>query len=122
MPLIQINYSANLDGAVKIKDLVDNLHDAGLKTGAFPVAALRTMAVPMRDYAIADRDPNNAFVHLVVRMRKRNEQERKAIGDAIFGALAGFMDAEFSKRPLSLSLELIDIDTWRKNNIHDKLK
>lgn len=122
MPLIQIQYSANLDGPVAIPELVGRIHEAGLGDCGLPLAALRTMAFPVRDYAVADRNPENAFVHVIVRMRRRDEEERKKIGDALFGALTTFMDSQFKARPLALSLEFVEIDTWRKNNMHDRLK
>ena len=122
MPLVQIQYSGNLEGEVEIPALVGRVHEAGLGTGEFAVAALRTMATPLRHYAVADRAKDNAFVHVIVRMKKRDEGMKRKIGDALFDALSEFMDGQYEKRPLSLSLEIVDIDTWRKNNMHERLK
>ena len=122
MPLIQIQYSKNLEDKVAISELVGKVHEAGLDTGEISKAALRTMAMPLVDYAIADKDPANAFVHVIVRLKKREEKIRTMVCERIFNTVTDFFDEEYNKRPLSLSLEYIEIDTLRKNNIHERLK
>lgn len=120
MPLLQIHYSKNLDATVRAEALVGALHRAALATGEVAQAALRTFARPYDTYAIGDENPDNAFIHIILRMRKRDPEAQRAIGDAVFAALTEFMEAEYQRRPLSLSLEIIDIDTWRRNNMHAK--
>ncbi|MBV9079473.1 MAG: 5-carboxymethyl-2-hydroxymuconate isomerase, partial [Methylobacteriaceae bacterium] len=44
MPHIIVEYSANLDGAISPRRLVNGLHAAALETGVFPLGGLRTRA------------------------------------------------------------------------------
>lgn len=120
MPLLQIHYSGNLEQAIEVGELVRTLHAAALGTGQVPKGGLRTMAHPYRHYAIADEDPGNAFVHVVARLKGRDPDTMGAIGDALFKALSGFMEEQYRSRPLSLSLELVEVDTWKRNNMHEK--
>ncbi len=121
MPLLQIHYSSNLDGPIAVRELVRALHAAALGTGQIPKGGLRTMAHRHDDYEIADGDPENAFVHVVARLKGRDPDTMGAIGDTLFKALSGFMDGQYRSRPLSLSLELVEIETWKRNNIHGRL-
>lgn len=118
MPLLQIHYSKNLDDRMAVAELIDDIHRAALSTGEIPEGGLRTMALPHHHYAIADKNADNAFVHIIARMKKRDELVMRKIGDTLFAALSDFMDAEFQRRPLSLSLEFVEISTWRRNNMH----
>ncbi len=122
MPLLQINYSANIEADIDISRLAAAVHEAGLATGHIKTAALRTMARPWRTYVIADGKPENAFVHIIARVKAREKQAMKEIGDAVFKVLTDFMEEQYRSRPLSLSLEIIEIDTWRRNNIHERME
>ena len=118
MPLLQIHYSDNLSRDVSVDKLVDTMHAAALATGEVAPAALRTMAIALSTYAIADKDPSNAFVHVIVRVRKRGIEVMRRLGDELFAALSEFMEEQYQQRPLSLSLEFVEIDAWRRNNMH----
>jgi 5-carboxymethyl-2-hydroxymuconate isomerase len=123
MPHIRVEYSANLDDAIDVPRLLKALHGTALATGVFPVGGTRTRAIRVRDYRIADGDPENGFVHVTVQMgHGRDLETRKRVGQQLFDALTGALDSVFSKRPLGLSLEIQELDpvlNYKKNNLHD---
>jgi 5-carboxymethyl-2-hydroxymuconate isomerase len=101
MPHIIIECSANLPARADLRELVDRVHATALATGVFPIGGLRTRVAQREVYAIADGDPANAFVHIVLR-----------IG----------LDETFASSPLGISLELQEIDpdfSFKKNNLHE---
>jgi 5-carboxymethyl-2-hydroxymuconate isomerase len=123
MPHIVIEYSGNIRGRIGPEALVECVHQAALRTGVFPVGGARTRAVERSCYRIADGHPDNAFVHVVLRIRQgRDEKTRRRAGDEVFEALCKHLDPIFQDSPLGISLEIQEIDpvmSWKKNNLHD---
>lgn len=119
MPHQIVEYSANLEGVIDVRALVDCLHAAALETGIFPLAGLRTRAVRRDVYRIADGHRDNAFVHVLLRIRYgRSLADRERAADEISKALFAFLDDVSASRPLAISLDIQDIDphTNRKHN------
>jgi 5-carboxymethyl-2-hydroxymuconate isomerase len=114
-----VEYSSNLEGVMDVRGLVDCLHAAALETGIFPLAGLRTRAVRRDVYRIADGHADNAFVHVLLRIRfGRSLADRERAADSISTALFDFLADLSAIRPLALSLDIQDIDphTNRKHN------
>lgn len=126
MPHLTVEYSANLESDAAVQDIVDALHQSAIETGVFPLGGIRTRAVRCDHYRIADGDPANAFVHVVLRIAAgRDEATRERAGAHVFAALTRTLAAVSAARPLAISFELQEIaPAWsaRQNTIHDRLK
>lgn len=126
MPHFIVEYSANLDGVIKIKRLFSNLQDAALETGVFPLGGIRFRAVRCTEYLIADGDPDNAFVHMTLKLgHGRDNDVRKDVGERLFKVLQAHFDKVFKNRPLAVSFELVELDaelSFKENNIHKYIK
>ena len=124
MPHIVIEYSANLDVQLDIRDLVRVTHEAFRATGAFPPEAIRTRAARRDVYLIADEDPDNMFVAIVAHIAPGRPQAlRHSIGQAIFNKVESFLKPLQDATPLSLTFEMHEIEetaTFRKNTIARK--
>ena len=119
MPHLVIEHSDNVAELVDIAALVDALHDAALATGIAPLDALRTRAVGRQHYAIADRDPENAFIAVTARLGAgRSHAEKRTLLDALMAALEQTLgDAQ---RNVMFSVEFQEIDPdfrINKNNL-----
>lgn len=123
MPHIVIECSDNVRGRTDLPALVERVHAVALATGVFPEGGIRTRVAERRDYLIADRDPANAFVHIVLRIgRGRDLAVRKRAAEAVFDAACDALQAAFDATPLAISLELQEIDpevSFKKNNLHE---
>ena len=121
MPHQIIEYSSNLESKVDIPALVKLLHETVAGIEAFPREALRTRAARRDQYAIADHDPANAFVHVVLRIASgRSAQVKTAAGDKIFDVLCEFLAPVQAVTPLGISFEIQEIDPvfrWKLNSI-----
>ena len=121
MPHLIIEHSGNLQGRVDLLALVTQIHSAALATGVFPEKGLRTRLASRLDYLIADGDPDNAFVHVVIRIGSgRNLETRRRAGEEIFQALCQALAPDQEQNPLALSCEIQEIDpelSWKKNNL-----
>jgi 5-carboxymethyl-2-hydroxymuconate isomerase len=123
MPHQIIEYSANLDSRMDIQTLVDGLHDTAVGIEGLPIGGLRTRAQRRDNYRVADGHPDNAFVHLILKLgHGRPLEKRREFGDAIFAALCELLEPVSSTSPLAISFEIQEIHpelTWKKNNLRD---
>lgn len=123
MPHLIVEYSANLEGALDMRRVLDGLHAAALETGVFPVGGLRVRAARRDLYKIADGHADNAFIHVQARIGAgRAAEVRQKAAEQIFAALKAATADTFERRPLGLSLEVVEIDpvgTLKHNNLHE---
>lgn len=123
MPHIVIEYSGNLEPHADIPQLLDRVHATALDTGVFPVGGTRTRAARRDLYRIADRHPDNAFVHVSLAIRHgRDPATKQSVGQAVFDAVRAFLAEAESRVPLALSLEIREIDpdlSFKHNTVHE---
>ena len=123
MPHLIVEYSANLDAKVDIDGLLRELHEAAAASGVFPLGGIRTRAARREHYHIADGHPDNAFVHVVARIRHgRPLDVRQRAGTLLFDTLCKCLETAYATTPLGISLEIQEIDpdvSYKQNNLHD---
>jgi 5-oxopent-3-ene-1,2,5-tricarboxylate decarboxylase/2-hydroxyhepta-2,4-diene-1,7-dioate isomerase len=106
-----------------VQALVDGLHETAMSIDGLPLGGLRTRAAKRDTYQIADCHPDNAFVHLILKLgHGRPEEKRREFGEAIFAALCELLEPVSSTSPLAISFEIQEIHpalTWKKNNLRD---
>lgn len=126
MPHLIIEYSANLETAMDIDGLVDAMHATAVTLAPLPTGGIRTRSVARERYKIADGHAENGFISVIVRIaRGRTDDERKAVGEALFATLTDYVADVFDRSPLSLALEIQEIDPearWKKSNIRDHMQ
>jgi 5-carboxymethyl-2-hydroxymuconate isomerase len=126
VPHIVVEYSANLEEVLPIAKLVADVHGAVLATGTFKLGAVRTRAARRDIYAIADGDPDNAFVNVIARVASgRPLEKRRGVAEAIMGVLEKETAALIASRGLALSVYVEEIDedgALRKNNLHARME
>ena len=75
---------------------------------------------------MADGHPDNAFVHIMLRVgHGRTLETRKQACDAIFATACAGLEATYERIPLGISLEMQEVDavlTCKKNNLHEYVK
>lgn len=125
MPHQIIEYSANLEDRIDIRSVVEGLHAAAMETEGLPVGGLRTRAARREHFQVADRHPDNAFVHVVLKLGHGRPLEiRRAFGERLFSVLCEILEPVSSTSPLAISFEIQEIDpelTWKKNNLRDHM-
>jgi 5-carboxymethyl-2-hydroxymuconate isomerase len=125
MPHITVEYSANLEPELDIRRLVDAVHETVGRSGIFEIGGIRTRAEKRDHYRVADGDPANGFIHVVIRIAPgRPLDKRKALGEVVLGTVAKETDAIYSKRGLAISVEMQELDAvlnFKRNNLHERL-
>jgi 5-carboxymethyl-2-hydroxymuconate isomerase len=78
MPHLTLEYTANLD--FDVQPLLARLHEELVATGAVNLKGIKSRAIRLTDYRIADGDPAYAFVHvgLLIREGRPLEIQREA--------------------------------------------
>ena len=121
-----VEYSSNLRGRLDLAQLLRSLHQAALATGIFPVGGLRTRAYAAESYCIADGHPENAFIHVSVRVgHGRDLPTRRKACEQIFSAACEQLAELFARTPMGISVEMQELDpelSFKKNNLHEHVK
>lgn len=125
MPHVVVEYSANLEEELDIRALLQKIHAAVLASGVFTVGAVRTRAERREVYVIADGDPDNAFMHIDIRMAPgRDAPTRKIVAQGVLDTIAAETRDVFARTGLGLSVEVREIDnkaSLRLNNLHERM-
>jgi 5-carboxymethyl-2-hydroxymuconate isomerase len=123
LPHLIIEYSANIEDQIRLDELLDNLYATALTTGVFPLGGVRIRAHRTERYRIADKHPDNGFVHvtaLIGHGRPLDVQQRA--GEQLFDTLRAHLAPLFASSPLAISLniqELHSVLNFKQNNLHD---
>ena len=126
MPQITIEYSRNVESRVDVRALVDAVHEAARATGFFDQGnGIRTRAEPRDVYRIADGDPENGFVAVLIRMAEgRSVEQRTRVADDVFAVVCRMLATASATTPLAISLEvqeIADLHARNRNNLHERL-
>ena len=126
MPHFSIEYSANLESLIDMKNFCDLIRKAGLETKVFPMAGIRVRALKCEHFSIADNDPNNGFIDISIRLREgRDLETRKMATSHIFAIVENYLKPIMENHPLALSMEMRNIDAElspKTNSIRKFLK
>lgn len=126
MPHFIVEYSGNLKSEINFDEFFEKVHECLGKSGIFPLGGIRSRAIRMDDYRIADAKHDYAFIHITLKVGSgRDEETRKQECDALFNVIETYFAPLQEKRLLAISFEMQEIHpvlTYKKNNIHAFLK
>jgi 5-carboxymethyl-2-hydroxymuconate isomerase len=126
LPHLIVEYSANIERDIALDELLDKLHARALETGVFPLGGLRVRAHRADHYRVADKSPENGFVHvtaLIGHGRALDVQQRA--GEQLFETLTAHLAPLYDRRPLAISLnvqEFHPVLNFKKNNLHEHVR
>lgn len=126
MPHLILEYTDNIRGEAHISELLKKLNGVLIKHGeAFPIGGIRSRAIELHDYCVADGAEDDAFVHATLKIAAgRSEEAKQTACDELFDVITAHFADLYEHRYLALSLELHEFQrpTWRQNNIHQRFK
>ncbi|WP_050615166.1 5-carboxymethyl-2-hydroxymuconate Delta-isomerase [Bacillus testis] len=127
MPHMIIEYTNNLADDIQIDDLLKKVNKILMAHPAiFPIGGIRSRAIEITHYCIADGSEDDAFVHATLKIGAgRTEDNKKMVCDQLFSMMETHLAPLFSKRYVALSMELYEFNesgTYKKNNIHQRFK
>lgn len=127
MPHFIVEYTDNINDKANLDQLFEKVHKVLIDWHPiFPIGGIRSRAIELKDYRIADGAEDYAFVHAVFKIGAgRSEDIKKEVCSAIFEVMKEHFASLMASRYLALSMELIEFSeagTYKQNNIHSKFK
>lgn len=126
MPHVTVEYTDNIAAEADVDTLLLKLNRSMAERPAmFPVGGIRSRAIRLEHYCVADGLPDGAFVHVIAKIAPgRPEDALKDAFDALFEVVKAHFAALYELRPLALSLEVHEFPrpTYKHNNIHSLYK
>lgn len=127
MPHLIYEYTDNLGEQADIPGLLKKSNQVLIdQGGVYPTGGIRSRAIRLTDYCVADGTVDDAFVHATLKIGAgRSEETKKKTGDDLFRMITEHFAAIFEKRTLALSLEIVEFSeagTWKQNNIHARYR
>ncbi len=120
-----MEYSSNIEQALDIPVLFDQLTQTAMATTLFPLAGIRCRAHRCEHYRIANGNPDYGFVHLQVKLGAgRSEQDKQAAAEAIFKTLSTHLQPLYEQQGLAISFEMTELPVtlkYNQNNLRDYL-
>jgi len=127
MAHLTYEYTANLSAEGDIPGLLRRSNQALIaQTGVFPIGGIRSRAIRLEDWCMADGEADYAFVHGTLKIGAgRSQADKQATGDALFAVIKAHFAGLYARRYLALSLEMHEFDeagTWKHNNVHARFR
>lgn len=126
MPHVIVEYTDNLTEQANIPELLQKTNETLLShEDIIPIGGLRTRAIELKDYVVADGTEDDAFVHVILKLGSgRSEEAIQKVGDSLFNTVKTHFNDLFDQRYLALSMEIHEFTrpTYKQNNIHLRYK
>ncbi len=125
MPHAWIEVSANIADEPEVKKLAQTVYDSALRTGLFPIGGIRIRFQVIEQALIGDKHPDNAFVHVVLRIGAgRTLDAKKAAADEIFAEVKALTKPLADRTPLAVAFEVQEMSAdlnYKFNNLHEHI-
>ncbi|TQS74879.1 5-carboxymethyl-2-hydroxymuconate isomerase [Ornithinibacillus gellani] len=123
MPHIIVEYTKNIQEQANIPPLLHKINAQLIAEGdIFPTGGIRSRAVMLQDYVIADStEAADAFVHVTLKMGSgRSVEVKETVCKHLFHVLESHFHSLLQTDHFALSLELYEFTnpTFKKNTIH----
>lgn len=117
MPHLIVDYSPNLSAEeLQPEQLLDTLVEAAIGTGLFPESGMRARIFAAQYARVASGEHHYAYIHVSMRVGAgRSEEDRKVAGERIFAALQAHTQDLLTRRKVSLSFEMRELDNVKFN-------
>lgn len=124
MPHIIVEYTDNIKSEANIPHLLEKLNEVLIERNQiYPVGGIRSRALELKDYRVADGREDDAFVHTTFKIgRGRTQEQKEETSQAMFSVIKAHFSPLLKKRYLALSFELVEFThpTLKENNIHNR--
>ncbi len=127
MPHCIVEYTDNLRAEGDIPGLLPKINRVLIEQdGVFPIGGIRSRAIELHDYCMADGAADYAFAHVTLKIGAgRSEAVKKKACDALFEVIKQHFAELYARRYLALSMELVEFNeagSWKHNNVHARFK
>lgn len=121
-----VEYTRNLAAEADVPTLLRKANEALIAQQVYPIGGVRSRAIELTDWCMADGAADYAFVHGTLKIGAgRSREVRQRTGDALFEVMKTHFSDLYARRYLALSLEIYEFDeagTWKHNNVHARFR
>ena len=111
MPHLTLEYSDNLPAPVDLAALFARLHGSLAEVGPFPLAQIKSRALPHEIVRVGAGAPESVFVHLTVAiLTGRDAADRRRIGESLLGILREAFARAWAERPCDLTVDVREME------------
>jgi len=123
MPHFIVEYTSNIKHEADIPGLLSKANAVLIaQDGVFPIGGIRSRAIELLDYRMADGEADYAFVHATLKIGAgRTDAVKKKACDELFRMIKDHFASLYAKRYLALSMELAEFNeggSYKHNNVH----
>ncbi len=126
MPNVVVEYTDNIKAEADIPGLLKIIAQTVITAGAgvFPTAGIRVRAIELKDYVIADGDPDYAFVSITARVAKgRSDEDKARTFGAVWEAVKAHLAPVDAKRILAINMDVEEFGerlAYKQNRLHER--
>jgi 5-carboxymethyl-2-hydroxymuconate isomerase len=121
-----VEYTRNIAAQADIPGLLRKANEALIGQQVYPIGGVRSRAIELTDWCMADGADDYAFVHGTLKIGAgRSREIRQRTGDELFDVMKAHFADLYARRYLALSLEIYEFDeagTWKHNNVHARFR
>lgn len=125
MPHVWIECSSNIRNEPEVLSVKNALYDAVVKAEIFPVAGIRIRMTVIDDYIVGDANPENSFIHVVLRMGVgRDEATQRTSAEAMFEKIKSHLQPLSDRKPLAVAFEVQEMHpklNFKFNNLRSHM-
>lgn len=125
MPHFIAECTQNIKEEADLQGLFAKINQTLADTGIFPLGGIRSRAIFLDTYQMADGKNDYAFVHMTLKIGTgRTEEQKQMAGEKLFSVITEHFKELSDKRLLALSFVMEELPTinFKKNNVHAFLK
>ncbi|CDH01044.1 5-carboxymethyl-2-hydroxymuconate Delta-isomerase [Xenorhabdus bovienii] len=126
MPHFYAECTENIREAARLPALFANVNQALADTGIFPLGGIRSRAIWLDTWQMADGEQDYAFVHMTLKIGAgRSLEDRQQVGEMLFTLIKTHFADLMAQRYLGLSFTMEELDpilNYKLNNVHQLFK
>lgn len=122
MPHFYAECTDNIRDEADLPGLFAKVNQTLADTGVFPIGGIRSRAIWLDTWQMADGKHDYAFVHMTLKIGSgRSLESRKQVGEALFDLIKEHFAGLMKTRYLALSFTMEELDptlNFKQNNVH----
>ncbi|MCY1357996.1 5-carboxymethyl-2-hydroxymuconate Delta-isomerase [compost metagenome] len=126
MPHFIVEYTHNIEAEADLPGLFEKVHACLGESGVFPLGGIRSRAMRLDTWRMADGRHDYAFVHMSLKVGAgRDLETRRKVAEELFEVITAHFAELQGRRLLALSFEMTELHAelnFKQNNVHALLK
>lgn len=122
MPHFYAECTENIRQQADLPGLFARVNRALADSGIFPLGGIRSRAIWLDTWQMADGEQDYAFVHMTLKIGSgRSLESRQQVGEMLFGIIKSHFATLMDSRYLALSFEITELHptlNYKQNNVH----